>query len=40
MYGVGMGPEGSDTCTPASARAAGDTNSYVYRINTSSLSID
>jgi YVTN family beta-propeller protein len=40
MYGVGMGPEGSDECTPASARAAGDTNSYVYRISTSTLSID
>jgi YVTN family beta-propeller protein len=40
MYGAGMGPEGSDTCTPASARAAGDTNSYVYRINTTTLSID
>jgi YVTN family beta-propeller protein len=40
MYGAGMGPEGSDTCTPASARGAGDTNSYVYRINTTTLSID
>src|SRR5271166_2495113 len=34
MYGVGFGPEGNDNCTPYSARAAGDTNSYVYRINT------
>jgi YVTN family beta-propeller protein len=40
MYGVGMGPEGNDNCTPASARAAGDTDSYVYRINTSTLNID
>ena len=40
MYGRGFGPEGSDECTPASARAAGDTDSYVYRINTSTLTID
>ena len=40
MYGAGFGPEGNDTCTPASARAAGDTDSYVYRINTSALAID
>ena len=40
MYGSGFGPEGSDTCSPASARAAGDTNSYVYRIDTSTLQID
>jgi YVTN family beta-propeller protein len=40
MYGAGMGPEGNDTCTPALARAAGDTNSYVYRISTATLSID
>jgi DNA-binding beta-propeller fold protein YncE len=40
MYGVGFGPEGSDTCTPASAKAAGDTNSYVYRIDTQTLQID
>lgn len=40
MYGVGFGPEGSDTCTPASAEAAGDTNSYVYRIDTRALAID
>ncbi len=40
MYGTGFGPEGSDTCTPASAEAAGDTNSYVYRINTRTLTID
>jgi YVTN family beta-propeller protein len=40
MYGSGFGPEGSDECTPASARAAGDTDSYVYRINVSTLAID
>jgi YVTN family beta-propeller protein len=40
MYGAGMGPEGNDTCTPSSARAAGDTNSYVYRISTATLTID
>jgi YVTN family beta-propeller protein len=40
MYGSGFGPEGSDDCTPESARAAGDTDSYVYRIDTKTLTID
>ena len=40
MYGPGQGPEGNDTCTPSSARASGDTPSYVYRIDTRSLAID
>jgi YVTN family beta-propeller protein len=40
MYGVGMGPEGKDNCTPDSALAAGDTDSYVYRIATKSLTVD
>ena len=40
MYGPGQGPEGSDTCTPASARAAGDTPSYVYRVDTRTLAVD
>jgi YVTN family beta-propeller protein len=40
MYGAGQGPEGSDTCTPESAQAAGDTPSYVYRVNTATLAID
>ena len=40
MYGPGQGPEGSDTCTPSSARAAGDTPSYVYRIDTRTLAVD
>lgn len=40
MYGPGQGPEGEDTCTPASALAAGDTPDYVFRIDTANLSID
>ena len=40
MYGVGFGPEGSDSCTPASAQAAGDTDSFVYRIDTRTQMID
>jgi len=40
MYGRGSGPEGSDTCTPSSARHAGDTISYLYRISTSTLAVD
>jgi YVTN family beta-propeller protein len=40
MYGAGHGPEGSDECSPRSARAAGDTDSFVYRINTKTLVID
>jgi YVTN family beta-propeller protein len=40
MYGSGFGPEGSDTCTPSSALAAGDTNSYVYRVDTQTLAVD
>jgi YVTN family beta-propeller protein len=40
MYGAGMGPEGNDDCTPDSALAAGDTDSYVYRIGTKSLTVD
>lgn len=40
MYGTGFGPEGSDSCTPSSARAAGDTDSFVYRIDTQTFSID
>ena len=39
MYGEGSGPEGSDTCTPESAEAAGDTPSYLYQISTKSLSV-
>jgi YVTN family beta-propeller protein len=40
MYGAGFGPEGSDTCTPGSARAAGTSPSYIYRINIATLRID
>lgn len=40
MYGPGQGPEGSDTCTPESAKAAGDTPSYVYRVDTRTLAVD
>jgi DNA-binding beta-propeller fold protein YncE len=40
MYGSGFGPEGSDDCTPASAKAAGDTDSYVYRIDVKTLAVD
>jgi YVTN family beta-propeller protein len=40
MFGAGQGPEGEDSCTPSSARAAGDTPSYVYRINTATFRID
>lgn len=40
MYGAGFGPEGFDTCTPATASAAGDTDSYVYRVDTRSLEVD
>ena len=40
MYGSGFGPEGNDACTPGSAASAGDTDSYVYRINTSTLAVD
>jgi YVTN family beta-propeller protein len=40
MFGAGQGPEGEDSCTPSSAVAAGDTPSYVYRINTKTFTID
>jgi YVTN family beta-propeller protein len=39
MYGTGSGPEGSDTCTPGSALAAGDTPSFLYEVSTKSLSV-
>jgi len=40
MYGPNMGPEGLDTCSPSSARAAGDTPDYAYRIDTATWTID
>jgi YVTN family beta-propeller protein len=36
MYGAGFGPEGSDTCSPAS----GFSPSFVYRVNVASLTVD
>jgi YVTN family beta-propeller protein len=39
MYGSGFGPEGNDTCTPGGAKSAGDSNSYVYRIDVATLRI-
>jgi YVTN family beta-propeller protein len=36
MYGAGFGPEGADSCSPAS----GYDNSFVYRIDTETLAID
>ena len=39
MYGTGSGPEGSDTCTPESALAAGDTPSFLYEVSTKTLSV-
>ncbi len=39
MYGTGSGPEGSDTCTPGSALAAGDTPSFLYELSTKTLSV-
>ena len=36
MYGAGFGPEGTDTCTPAS----GYDRSFTYRINTATWKID
>lgn len=36
MYGPGFGPEGTDSCTPAS----GYDDSYVYRIDTKTWTID
>jgi YVTN family beta-propeller protein len=40
MYGPGQGPAGSDVCTPASAKAQGNTPSYVYRVDASTLKVD
>jgi len=36
MYGVGFGPEGTDTCTPSS----GYNDDYLYRVNVKRLVID
>ncbi len=40
MYGVGFGPEGSDTCSASTGVADGYTDSYLYRVSLRSLSID
>ena len=40
MYGAGFGPEGDDNCSPGSARAAGVSNSYAYRIDLKTYKID
>ncbi|HET7475111.1 MAG TPA: YncE family protein [Dermatophilaceae bacterium] len=36
MYGKGFGPEGSDSCTPAS----GTERSFLYRVNTATMAVD
>jgi len=36
---LGLGSEGSDTCTPGSSLAAGDTTSFVYEVSTETLSV-
>lgn len=40
MYGVGFGPEGSDTCTAETGYADGYTDSYLYRVSLKTLRID
>ena len=40
MYGVGFGPEGSDTCTSGTGAADGYTDSYLYRVSLASKKID
>jgi len=40
MYGVGFGPEGSDTCTSGTGYADGYTDSYLYRVSLKTLAID
>ncbi|MDX6242871.1 MAG: hypothetical protein QOE76_594 [Frankiales bacterium] len=40
MYGAGFGPEGHDTCTPASAARLGVSPSFVYRVDVAQLKID
>jgi YVTN family beta-propeller protein len=40
MYGVGFGPEGSDTCSASTGYADGYTDSYLYRVSLRTLSID
>jgi YVTN family beta-propeller protein len=40
MYGEGFGPEGSDICTPETAREAGVSSSFVYRFGLDSLKVE
>jgi YVTN family beta-propeller protein len=40
MYGESFGPEGSDVCTPSTARKAGVSPSFVYRIGLDSLRVE
>ncbi len=40
MYGVGFGPEGSDTCSADTGYVDGYTDSYLYRVSLSTLRID
>jgi YVTN family beta-propeller protein len=40
MYGVGFGPEGSDTCSASTGYTDGYTDSYLYRVSLRTLSID
>jgi YVTN family beta-propeller protein len=40
MYGEGFGPEGSDVCTPQTARRAGVSPSYVYRFGLDTLRVE
>jgi YVTN family beta-propeller protein len=40
MYGTGFGPEGHDTCTPASAARLGVSPSFVYRVDVAHQRID
>lgn len=40
MYGVGFGPEGSDTCSASTGDTQGYTDSYLYRVSLARLSID
>jgi YVTN family beta-propeller protein len=40
MYGVGFGPEGSDTCSASTGVTDGYTDSYLYRVSLATLSID
>ena len=40
MYGVGFGPEGSDTCSASTGYTDGYTDSFLYRVSLKTLAID